>query len=56
MLQAVANRIHVIASKNCGLENIAEITGVGAGDVEQLRSRIKEIKRGLKMKGIFEYA
>lgn len=53
LLQAVANEIPVVASKDCGLENIAEITSVEAGDAGQLRS---EIKARIEGKGVFEYA
>jgi len=41
LLQAVANRIPVIASKDCGLENIADVTSVDAGDSGRLRSEIR---------------
>ncbi len=37
LLQAVANNIPVIASFACGLENIADVVGVDAGNVESLR-------------------
>ena len=43
LLQAVANRIPVIASKDCGLGNIAHITSIEVGDVGRLRSEIKII-------------
>lgn len=42
LLQAVANRIPVIASVNCGLENVASIKSIEAGNVETLRSAIKD--------------
>ena len=41
LLQAVANRIPVIASKDCGLENVASVTNVEAGNVAQLRIGIE---------------
>lgn len=41
LLQAVANNIPVIASKNCGLETIKAVRSVEAGNVEQLRNEIK---------------
>ncbi len=41
LLQAIANRIPVIASIDCGLENIAGVMNVEAGDVELLRNEIK---------------
>lgn len=44
LLQAVANRIPVVASKDCGLENVAGVTNVEAGDVERWRNEI-EIRR-----------
>ena len=43
LLQAVANRIPVVASKDCGLGNIANITSIEAGDVGRLQSEIKII-------------
>ena len=42
LLRAVANRIPVVASTACGLENVAGVTSVEAGDIERLRSEIKE--------------
>ena len=43
LLQAVANRIPVIASTACGLENVAGVTSVEAGNVERLTDEIKTI-------------
>jgi hypothetical protein len=43
LLQAVANRIPVVASKDCGLENVAGVTNIEAGSVEQLRCEIIKI-------------
>ncbi len=40
LLQAAANRIPVIASKNCGLENVKSITSIEAGNARILRSAI----------------
>lgn len=40
LLQAVANKIPVIASKDCGLENVETITHIEAGNLEQLRTAI----------------
>lgn len=40
LLQAVANEIPVIASTDCGVENIEAIMSVEAGDVEELRKEI----------------
>lgn len=42
LLQAAANRIPVIASVNCGLENVASIKSIEAGNVKMLRSTIKD--------------
>jgi hypothetical protein len=53
LLQAVANGLPVIASRDCGLEKIDEITNVEAGDVERLRN---EIRAKIKGKEVFEYA
>lgn len=41
LLQAVANRIPVIASTACGLKNVAEIASIEAADVRALRKTIK---------------
>lgn len=41
LLQAVSNKIPVIASKNCGLENVAGIKIIEAGNVEDLRIAIE---------------
>ncbi len=41
LLQAVANRIPVIASKACGVENIEGISSVEVGNVEMLLCEIK---------------
>ena len=48
LLQAVARGVPVIASTACGLENIADVTSVPAGDVESLRGEIQQLieKRG----------
>ena len=56
LLQAVANRIPVIASNACGLENIAAVMSIEAGNTERLKSAVKKIKSEIKEKGIFEYA
>lgn len=42
ILQAVANRIPVIASVNCGLENIESIKSIEAGNAEILRAAITD--------------
>ena len=42
LLQAVANHIPVIASVNCGLENVAAIQSIEAGNVRRLRAAISE--------------
>ncbi len=41
LLQAAANRIPVIASDDCGLQNVAGITSVAAGDAARLRAAVK---------------
>ncbi len=41
LLQAVANKIPVVASNACGVENIEGISSVEAGNVEMLRGEIK---------------
>lgn len=41
LLRAAANRIPVIASNDCGVKNVAGVINVEAGNVEQLRSEIK---------------
>ncbi|MCY7375997.1 MAG: VanW family protein [Pyrinomonadaceae bacterium] len=41
LLQAVANRIPVVASTACGLENVAGVENIKAGNIEQLRDEIK---------------
>ena len=41
LLQAVANRIPVIASNACGMENVAGVTCIKAGDVEVLKETIQ---------------
>ncbi len=41
LLQAAANRIPVIASKNCGLENVKVIQTIEAGDAAILRNAIE---------------
>lgn len=41
LLEAVANRIPVVASNACGLENVAGVTCVEAGEVEVLRKTIQ---------------
>ncbi len=43
LLQAAANKIPVIASKNCGLETLETVETVEAGDAENLRSAIREV-------------
>lgn len=43
LLQAAANKIPVIASKNCGLKNIENITIVENGEIEDLRTAIKKM-------------
>lgn len=42
LLQAVANKILVIASKNCGLETVETVKTVEAGNAEKLRPAITE--------------
>lgn len=44
LLQAVANKIPVIASNGCGLRNVEEITTVEIGSAEQLREEIRKAK------------
>ena len=41
LLQAVAHKIPVIASTDCGLKNLAGVSNIEAGDAEQLRMEIK---------------
>ena len=54
LLQAVANGIPVIASKDCGLENIAGVASVEAGDIEELRGEIR--KFAIDEKRVFQNA
>lgn len=41
LLQAVANRIPVIAAKNCGLENVKRVHSIEAGDARILRIAVE---------------
>ncbi len=41
LLEAAARGIPVVASKNCGIANIAGISNVEAGDAAALRNEIK---------------
>lgn len=41
ILQAVSNKIPVIASKSCGLENVKDITIIETGNIEDLRLAIE---------------
>lgn len=42
ILQAVSNKIPVIASKSCGLENVEGITIIETGDIKNLRFAIED--------------
>lgn len=41
LLQAVANKIPVIASNACGVANVAGVTSIEIGDIEGLKNQIK---------------
>jgi hypothetical protein len=43
LLQAVANKISVIASTNCGLETVEGVINVPCGNVERLRCEIENL-------------
>jgi glycosyltransferase involved in cell wall biosynthesis len=43
LLQAVANRIPIIASKACGVETIEGVINIEAGDADSLRREIEKV-------------